>query len=190
MDNSVFRIRFHTWGIYILLIIAVATIAVIVMLKGFSWERSEQQSAMGSYRLVGQEAPDFTLATIDGGEVSLSQFRSQPVVLNFWASWCLPCRGEMPELVRSYETHKDEGLVILGVNLTYTDSMPDVRAFVNELDITFPVLLDEDGALERLYQIPGIPSSVFINRDGTIERLQIGIMTPEQIDKYTDEILE
>lgn len=190
MDNSVFRIRFYTWAIYILLIIAIATIAVIVTLSGFPRERSEQQSAVGSSRLVGQKAPDFTLATLDGEEVSLSQFRSQPVLLNFWASWCLPCREEMPELVQSYEAHKDEGLVILGVNLTYTDSMPEVRAFVNELDITFPVLLDEDGAVERLYQIPGIPSSVFINRVGTIERLQIGLMTPEQIDQYTDEILE
>ena len=100
------------------------------------------------------------------------------------------CIRDRPELVRSYETHKAEGLMILGVNLTYSDSLPDVQAFVNEFDITFPVLLDKDGAVaERLYRIPGVPTSIFINRDGTVERIQVGILTSRQIDQYIAEIL-
>jgi len=81
--------------------------------------------------------------------------------------------------------------MILGLNLTISDSVPDVQAFVDEFDITFPILLDEDGAVaERLYRIPGLPASIFINRDGTIERFQVGVMTSRQIDKYIAEILQ
>ena len=81
--------------------------------------------------------------------------------------------------------------MILGLNLTYSDSLPDVQAFAKEFNITFPVLLDEDGAVvERLYQVLGLPTSIFINRDGTIERVQVGKMTGQQIDQYVEEILK
>jgi len=190
MDSPVLRIRLQKWAIFVLLTATALAIGVIVTLTVFQLERNPQQSAAGSSRLVGKRVPDFTLAALDGTEVSLSQFRGQPVLINFWASCCLPCREEMPELVRSYESHKAEGFIILGLNLTYSDSFPDVQAFVNEFNITFPVLLDKDGAVaERLYQIPGVPTSIFINRDGTIERIQVGIMTPRQIDQYVAEIL-
>ncbi len=81
--------------------------------------------------------------------------------------------------------------MILGLNLTYSDSLPDVQAFASEFNITFPILLDKDGAVaERSYQIIGLPTSIFINRDGTIERIQVGKMTGKQIDQYVGEILK
>jgi cytochrome c biogenesis protein CcmG, thiol:disulfide interchange protein DsbE len=173
----------------ILLAIALA-VGVIVSKTVFPLEQTSQQSNAGSSRFVGKQAIDFTLLALDGTEASLSQFRGQPVLINFWASWCLPCREEMPELVRSYEIHKAEGLMVLGVNLTYSDSVPDVQAFADEFNITFPVLLDKDGMVaERLYQIPGVPTSFFINRDGTIERIQVGVMNGKQIRQYVAEIL-
>jgi len=190
MDSPVLQIRLQKWAIFIMWITTALAISVIVALELFPQEQSSQQNVLASSPLVGKQAPDFTLPMLDGAEVSLSQFRGQPVLINFWATWCLPCREEMPELVRSYETHKAEGLMILGVNLTYSDSLPDVQAFVNEFDITFPVLLDKDGAVaERLYRIPGVPTSIFINRDGTVERIQVGILTSRQIDQYIAEIL-
>ena len=141
--------------------------------------------------VAGAPAPDFTLKTLDGGEASLSQFRGQPVLINFWASWCPPCRLEMPDLVRAYEAHKAEGFVILGINLTFQDSLPDARAFVNEFSMTFPVLLDETGEVTQfLYRLPGLPLSVFVKRDGIIARVHIGALTGEQVDQFVAEILK
>ncbi len=141
--------------------------------------------------IVGSPAPDFTLKTLDGGEVSLSQFLGQPVLINFWASWCLPCRREMPDLVRAYEAHNAEGFVLLGVNLTFQDSIPDVQAFVEEFKMTFPVLLDETGEVTNdLYRLRGLPLSVFVDRSGVIARLQVGMMTGEQIDEFVAGILQ
>lgn len=139
---------------------------------------------------VGQPAPDFTLPTLEGDAVSLSDYRGHPVLMNFWATWCAPCRLEMPELVRAYNTHQDEGFMVLAVNLTDQDSLDDVRAFVEEFDITFPVLLDETGAVyNELYRLLGLPMSVFVDRDGVIARIHIGIMTDQQVDEFVEEIL-
>lgn len=140
--------------------------------------------------VVGALAPDFALATLDGDEVSLSQLRGRPVLINFWASWCSPCRLEMPALVRAYEVHQDEGFVILAINLTFQDALSAVQAFVQEFDMTFPVLLDETGAVTTdLYQLRGLPTSIFIDRDGRVVRMQIGVMTDEQVDAFVAEIV-
>ena len=190
VDRSRFQIRTQKWVIVMLISTALA-IVVIVTPRIFSQEEISQQSLPGSPLVVGKLAPDFTLSTLDGTEVSLSQFRGQPVLINFWASWCFSCREEMPEMVRMYKSHKAEGLMILGVNLTFQDALPDVQAFVSEFNITFPILLDEDGTVtEKLYQIPGIPTTIFVKRDGTIERIQAGLITGLQFDQFVAEILE
>jgi peroxiredoxin len=190
VSSLIFRIRLQKSTIYVILAAMALAVGVIVILLVFPREHPSQQSAAASAHFVGKLAPDFTLPTLDGTKVSLSQFRGQPVLINFWASWCLPCREEMPKLVQSNEAHKAEGLMLLGVNLTYSDSVSDAQAFVSEFKITFPVLLDKEGSVaEKMYQIPGIPTSVFINRDGTIERIQVGVMTSRQIKQYIAEIL-
>lgn len=140
---------------------------------------------------VGQPAPNFTLMSLDGDEVSLADYQGQPVLINFWASWCPPCRLEMPDLVEAYEAHKDEGFIILAIDLTFQDSLPDVETFVEEFGLTFPVLLDEDGAVaNRQYRLLGLPMSVFVNREGIITRLHIGAMTAEQVDDFVNELME
>lgn len=145
----------------------------------------------GSLPVVGSQAPGFTLKTLEGGELSLAQLRGDPVLINFWATWCPPCRLEMPDLVRAYETHRGEGLVVLGVNLTYLDTLSEVQAFVKEFRVTFPVLLDEDGSVtEDAYGLLGLPMSIFVDRGGVIRRIQIGVMTGTQIDEYVGEILD
>lgn len=139
---------------------------------------------------AGQLAPDFTLRNLAGAPMKLSDLRGQPVLINFWASWCGPCRLEMPDLVRTYAAHKAAGFVILAVNPTVEDTLPDVNAFVKEFNMTFPVLLDETGAVtNQLYRLRGLPTSVFVNRAGRITRIHLGAMTNQQITEFVSEIL-
>jgi cytochrome c biogenesis protein CcmG, thiol:disulfide interchange protein DsbE len=119
-------------------------------------------------------APDFTLDTLDGEKIMLSDLRGKIVVINLWATWCLPCRAETPALEKSYEQYKDAGVVILGVDLTNQDSIPDVESFIQEFKLTYPILLDRDGSVDHMYQIEGVPSTFFINREGVIRTVVVG----------------
>ena len=147
-------------------------------------------ASAGSGPVVGQPAPDFTLEALNGGAVTLSHLQGQPVLINFWASWCEPCRAEMPELGRAYETHKADGFVVLAVNMTFQDSLPDVQAFAKDFNLSFPVLLDETGSVAReQYRLRGLPMSFFVDRKGIIVRRHIGAMRSEQIDVFVGEIV-
>lgn len=125
---------------------------------------------------VGSPAPDFSLRTLDGVTVTLRALQGRPVLINFWASWCLPCREEAPELQRLYEEYQDRGLVILGVNVTQQDTLVDARAYVSEFKITFPIPLDENGEAMRAFRVPGLPTSFFVDRLGIIRNVVIGKM--------------
>jgi peroxiredoxin len=154
-------------------------------------QQSAPSADSNSELAVGQPAPDFTLKTLDGGEASLSKFRGRPVLINFWASWCPPCRLEMPDLVRAYEAHQDDGFVILAINLTFQDSLQEAQRFADEFNMSFPVLLDETGEVTTaLYRLYGLPTSVFVDRNGMISHIQIGPMTGAQIDEWVGEILK
>ncbi|HXF70322.1 MAG TPA: TlpA disulfide reductase family protein [Thermoflexus sp.] len=126
--------------------------------------------------ITGIPAPDFELERLDGGTVRLRDLRGKVVMLNFWATWCVPCREEMPLLAQIYRDYHPQGLEILGVNLTSQDDLAEVRRFVQELDIPFPILLDHNAQVERAYRIFGIPTTVFITREGIIHRVQVGIL--------------
>jgi len=122
----------------------------------------------------GFKAPDFTLELLGGGEVNLSQLQGQPVVLNLWASWCLPCRAEMPAIERVYQSYKDRGLIILGVNTTVQDNEDKAAAFVQEYGLTFPIPLDRDGTVSARYALGGLPTTFFIDREGIIRSVILG----------------
>lgn len=133
-------------------------------------------------------APDFTLARLDGGSLSLAELRGTPVILNFWASWCGPCRLEMPHLEEASTKH-GEDLVVLGVNLTQRENnLDDVPAFVDEFGLTFPVVLDEDGEVAKLYQVRGQPASVFIDAKGIVQTVFHGPVTQKFIEERIAEI--
>lgn len=119
-------------------------------------------------------APDFTLETLDGGTIALSELRGRPVVLNLWASWCPPCRAEMPALQAAYRLDGPNGLVVLAVNTTFQDREADAAAFVEEFGLTFPIALDRDGVVSRQYLLRALPSTYFIGPDGVIDRVVIG----------------
>ena len=119
-------------------------------------------------------APDFTLDTLDGTKVTLSDLRGKIVVINLWATWCTPCRAEMPALENAYEQYEDSGVVILGLNVTNQDSEKDIPPFVKEFGLTFPILLDRDGSVSALYQLRGLPTTYFVNREGIIRTVVVG----------------
>lgn len=119
-------------------------------------------------------APNFSLATTDGETVTLSQLKGQAVLVNLWATWCPPCRAEMPAMQKLYDEYKDQGFVVLAVNMTYQDDPSAVLPFLQENNLTFPVLLDQTGAVAKSYELRSLPSSYFINREGTIHEVVIG----------------
>jgi peroxiredoxin len=125
-------------------------------------------------------APDFTLFNTLGEEVQLSRFKGQAILINFWATWCGPCRIEMPALQDRFERYQDDGLVVLAVD--FDESQEDVAFFGEELGLTFELLLDPGGDIQSLYRIMGYPTSYFVDSQGIVKVKHIGIMTEDQLD--------
>ena len=134
-----------------------------------------------SLQVPGSAAPDFTLATLAGDTATLSHFKGRPVLLNFWASWCVPCRAEMLDIISADSAHAAQHLVVLGVNLTDQERMSDVRQFVRELQMPFPVLLDRKGKVRKSYRLRGVPTSVFIDTLGVVRFVNQGPISREAL---------
>ncbi len=132
--------------------------------------------------VVGAPAPDFTLADLSGTQVSLSDFKGQVVLLNFWATWCPPCKLEMPTLQQHYVDFKDQGLVVVGVEAG--EPKAEVQAFAAEQRLTFPILADEKSAVTDQYRVLALPTTFVIDRQGVIVRQHRGMMDEAQVDEY------
>jgi len=137
---------------------------------------------------IGREAPNFSLPQLQGEPIKLSDLRGKAVVLNFWGTWCEPCKEEMPALQKQYEALKDQGLVVLGVNIGETPVA--VQPFVDEMGVTFPILLDRDSQITKLYRIIPIPTTFFIDRDGEVSDIFVGPMTEQIIADKVGKILD
>ncbi|WP_088228665.1 TlpA disulfide reductase family protein [Desulfosporosinus sp. FKB] len=132
----------------------------------------------------GNLAPDFELQSVNGETVKLSSLRGKKVIVNFWASWCPPCRLEMPEMENYYAKNKNTGVEILAVNLTTAEkSQAEVTTFMKADGITFPVLLDKSGDAARLYNISSIPASFILDSQGIIRDKIVGPMTNESMQE-------
>ncbi|MEA3337703.1 MAG: redoxin domain-containing protein [Chloroflexota bacterium] len=157
------------------------TLTGIILLFGLAaliWGRVPAEgidAALPPAPAVNHPAPAFTLNTLDGEQLELADLQGQPVVLNFWATWCGPCRAEMPELQRLHEQLSRAGVVVLGVNQNET---PDIVSRYREgLGIDFPTVIDQRLRVSREYAVNSIPTTFFIDRDGVIQRTFIGPMT-------------
>jgi cytochrome c biogenesis protein CcmG/thiol:disulfide interchange protein DsbE len=136
--------------------------------------------------LVGQPAPDIRLTTIDGREVALSDYRGRPVIVNFWASWCVPCRDEFPVLRDARERHAGEGLEILGV--VHDDGAQSAAAFARSYDAQWPQLLDTDDVAWNAYRGAFLPLSYFIDRDGIVRAVSYGPPPADALEQYISQI--
>jgi cytochrome c biogenesis protein CcdA/peroxiredoxin len=136
---------------------------------------------------VGDLAPDFETISDIGETLSLSDFRGQVVLLNFWATWCGPCRLEMPEFQTAYESYSDEGFTVLAVN--NRETLEDVTGFREEFALTFPLVLDEQGVIQERYGIISYPSTFLLNPDGVIIARQFGPLTSDQIQQLVRQAL-
>ena len=153
---------------------------VLILLIGAAWiwisqvPQEGMNQAAPSVPYKGFSAPDFEVTTIQGESVKLSDFQGSPVVVNFWASWCPPCRAEMPALQRIYQEYRNSGLVVLAVNSTHQDNLEDLENFIAEFGLIIPVYLDSDGTASNLYQVRALPTTFFIGADGKIQDVEVG----------------
>ena len=138
--------------------------------------------------LPDRPAPDFTLSALDGSSVTLSQLKGQVVLINVWATWCPPCRAEMPIIQSAYEQYRAQGFTVLAVDLQ--EDPRTVAAFMREHTLTFPALLDVDGQVSQAYQAFSLPSSFFVDRKGIIRAVYRGPMPRGVIAGTVEQLLQ
>ncbi|MFG3612499.1 peroxiredoxin family protein [Rummeliibacillus stabekisii] len=143
-----------------------------------SYTQVETKQTENSGLEIGQYAPDFTLKTLEGKKVKLSDYRGKKVILNFWATWCPPCKEEIPHMEKYYKSlNKKDNVEILAVNLTSSDKSKEyIKEFAESYDITYPILLDKEGEQQKQYEIVTIPTTFFINESGQIKQKAVGPM--------------
>ena len=124
---------------------------------------------------IGRLAPNFTLVDLEGNTVTLSDFQGKTVFVNFWATWCPPCRAEMPEMEAVYQEYKDKGVVVIGVDISEPEST--VRQYIQRGGFSWIIVLDSTGEVAANYKITSIPTSFFIDGEGVIRVVNIGAMT-------------
>ena len=134
-----------------------------------------------------QLAPLFSLPSTTGETVALSSFEGQVVLVNFWATWCPPCRDEMPVIQATHEKYADRGFRVLAVNVQETPGQ--VEAYARELGLTFPLLLDQRGDVTQTYRVQNLPRSFFLDRAGRVVRIHPGELTPDTMERYLKELL-
>lgn len=157
------------------------TLAVFSLLMAWGRPASADLSAM-----VGKPAPPMSLETVDGAAVSLESLKGKGVILNFWATWCPPCKVEMPELEKTHRDGADDGIVVVGVN--YQQEADTVRKYIQEASLSLPVVLDSNGEVSRKYHVTALPTTFFIDREGVVAGFFVGPLTAETLDEWASRL--
>ncbi|KIL38565.1 hypothetical protein SD70_25460 [Gordoniibacillus kamchatkensis] len=171
-----------------------AVLAVLAILIGFAiyqniaGARKEPVTAGEQASKANYSAPAFALSALDGNTYQVGGARDKPLVLNFWATWCPPCKQEAPDLADLYDRYKDR-VDFYGINLTQSDKLADVRQFVSDYRLTFPILLDKDGAVADKYKFVFIPTSYLIDRTGTVREV-VNVLTTAEWEKKLNALLK
>ena len=153
------------------LLIGLVASAILALAFGVVWMQSSKYEPL----TVGKEAPDFALPSLEGDKtVHLSDFRGKVVFLNFWATWCKPCKEEMPSMEVLYKNFEKDGLVVLAVSIDRVTTKKDIPPFVKGLGLTFPILVDSWGQTDKRYKLMGVPETYVIDRQGILREKVIG----------------
>jgi len=168
--------------------VALGWIAVIALfvIAVFIFRSNLQRAALRSAP-IGARAHDVRLTGLDAKPTSLSAYLGHPLWVNFFATWCGPCKAELPEIEARYASYRDRGLVVLGVDEQEDASL--VKPFVRRMKLTFPVAIDASGAATLTYHVGAIPTSVFIGADGNVKAVHVGEMSPQNMDEDLKKIL-
>ena len=142
----------------------------------------------GASAEVGQAAPDFSLLDINGKPVNLSGLRGQTILINFWATWCLPCRREMPDIEDAFLERQSSGFMVLGVNLQ--EGTKPAREFAEKYSVTFPILLDTKGEVAKAYRLTGLPESWIVDSDGILREHKIGAFSQKELALMLDGVMK
>jgi peroxiredoxin len=155
-------------------------VGIVILISVFTlvWLQSAKYEPLA----VGKPAPDFSLADLNDKPYRLSDFRGKVVFLNFWATWCKPCREEMPSMEILNKNFEKDGLVILAVSIDRVTTSKDIPPFVKGLNLTFPVLIDSWGRTDKPYKRMGVPETFIIDREGIIQEIVIGPRDWTRID--------
>ncbi len=162
----------------------VAVVVALVLMLGYGL--ASKQGDTGN-SLLAREAPNFTLQLFDGNALTLSDLRGQPVVVNFWASWCAACREEAPDLEKVWRDYKDRGVVFVGVNVS--DARQDALDYIKEFDITYGNGPDPGKRIYDTYGITGFPETFFVNREGVVVRKYVGPLDEQTLAAFVEEVL-
>ncbi len=173
--------------------IAIAVTLIVLGAGSLLWlgQQSSTSATQASNQVAqspgNTSAPDFTLYSPDGQQISLSDYEGQVILVNLWATWCPPCKAEMPTINAFYETHKKDGFVVLAVNSQ--EGASTVKNFVQSNEFTFPVLLDSQGYVLDRYHVRALPTSFIIDRNGVIKHIQTGEITSQQLKAIVEPLL-
>ncbi len=148
---------------------------------------AEEPVADSGLAAAGSPAPAFQLQTLDGTDVALADYQGDVVVINFWATWCPPCRAEMPGIQAVYNTYKDQGLTVLAINAQ--EDQDTIQSFIMETGFTFPILPDPFGQAIRAYGVRSFPATFVLDRQGTIQTIHQGQITPEELEAVVRPLL-
>jgi peroxiredoxin len=172
----------------VFLVLCIAIIAMVASGKYLNRIRQPRATSLvGDVR--GKVAPDFELTSLDGKRVKLSDFRGKAVLLNFWATWCSPCKVEMPWFVDLQKKYGDDGLVVIGVAMDDTDT-PKIAEFASQMGVNYPVLLGTDKVSDDYGNVQFLPTSFYIDRDGKFVGKGVGLLARKEIEDNVKKALE
>ena len=175
-----------SWKLVSTVLITVLILAFFALMAFGLANRSPATGRSGETR-VGKPAPQFSMPLLGGGEFGTEDHRGSPMIINFWASWCPPCRQESPGFERVWQKYQDQGIQIVGVDIQDTEE--DALGYVREFGLSFPNGRDTDGKITVEYGVIGLPVTFFINADGVVEGRWVGALPEDRLESWTQALL-